>query len=122
MNPMAAMAALAATGKLALQRCITCGTTQYPPRELCGVCLGDRLAWRVTDAEIGDVVAVTELHHSHDAIFRNSLPLRIGLVQLGLGPTAVCFLADGCASGTRVRVTAHNDTAGRSVLRATAIP
>ena len=38
------------------------------------------------------------------------LPLRVGLVRLDAGPTVVCFLTEGCDAGTRVRITARNDS------------
>jgi uncharacterized OB-fold protein len=119
MTPMRQMAESAARGKLALQSCIACGTVQYPPRELCTTCLADQLEWHMTDAEGGEVLADAMLHHSHEAAFRDALPLCIGLVRLNEGPTVVCFLTKGCAAGTRVRVTARNDDAGRAVLTAT---
>jgi uncharacterized OB-fold protein len=121
MNPMQQMAAYAANGSFALQRCTVCHTTQYPPRELCAACLSDALQWQVSDVEVGELLGSTVLHHSHEASFRERLPLRVGLVRLDAGPTIVCFLADECRAGIRVRVTASNDAAGRAVLTATAI-
>jgi uncharacterized OB-fold protein len=120
-TPMQQMTAFASRGELALQRCCDCNATQYPPRELCVACLGERLEWRATGAEYGEVLADTTLHHSHEATFRDALPLRVGLVRLDPGPTAVCFLSEGCDAGTRVRITAHNDTLGRAVLSAAPI-
>jgi uncharacterized protein len=119
MNPMQLMAEYASRNKLALQYCTVCGTTQYPPRELCVACLADCLEWRVSDAVTGEVLASTMLHHSHEPAFRDALPLRVGLIRLDPGPTAVCLLAEACDAGIRVRVTAHNDAAGRLVLTAT---
>ena len=119
---MQQMAEQAADGKLALQHCTACGTVQYPPRELCFVCLTDRLEWRVTDAEGGDVLAATTLHRSHEAAFRNLLPLRVGLVRLDAGPTVVCFFPDDGDPGTRVRITARNDGSGHAVLTARPVP
>jgi uncharacterized OB-fold protein len=116
------MADHATAGKLALQCCIECETTQYPPRELCATCLADRLEWHVTDAEYGEVLAETTLCHSHEAAFRDRLPLRVALVRLAAGPAVVCFLKDNCAAGTRVRITASADVAGRAVLTAMATP
>jgi len=115
---MRAMAAYAAADQLALQRCGSCGTVQYPPRELCVVCLADTLEWRVTDTEPGEVLARTVLHHSHEPAFNAMLPLRVGLVRLDAGPTVVCFLADGCCAGTHVSVAARLDGEGRTVLHA----
>jgi uncharacterized OB-fold protein len=118
MTPMQQMAEYAAQARLALQHCTACGTVQYPPRELCVACLADRLEWRVTDSEGGEVLANTMLHHSHEPTFRDALPLRVGLVRLDPGPTVVCFLTDGCDIGTRVRIAARNDAVGRAVLSA----
>lgn len=118
MTPMQQMDAGAALGTLALQRCVTCGTVQYPPRELCSACLSDRLEWRTADTEAGEVLAATVLHHSHDAALRATLPIHVGLVRLDPGPTVVCFLTEGCDAGTRVGITAGSDAAGRAVLTA----
>jgi uncharacterized OB-fold protein len=122
MTPMQQMAERAADGKLALQHCTACGTVQYPPRELCSVCLADHLEWRVTDAEGGEVLAATTLHRSHEAAFRDDLPLRAGLVRLDAGPTVVCFLPDDGNAGTRVRITARNDDYSHAVLTARPVP
>ena len=93
-------------------------TVQYPPRELCGACLADTLEWRVTDDEPGEVLASTVLHHSHEPAFDAMLPMRVGLVRLDAGPTAVCFLTEACSAGTRVRVTAKLDYRGpRGIVR-----
>ena len=105
---------------LALQRCTVCGTVPDPPRELCGACLADTLEWRVTDDESGEVLAITALHHSHEPAFAAMLPLCVGLVRLDAGPTAVCFLGDGCVDGARVSVTSKLDSEGRTVLSASA--
>jgi len=118
MTPIAQMAVRTKSGQLALQRCAACGAVQYPPRELCWCCLADSLEWRLSDGEPGKVLATTTLHHSHHSRFRSRLPLRVGLVRLDAGPTAVCFLTEGCVAGTRVTVRAENDDAG-PVLSAT---
>ncbi len=118
MTPAQEMAQHAADGKLALQCCTECGAIQYPPRELCAACLSDRLQWRVTAQQSGELLAVTTLHHSHDAAFREALPLHVGLVQLAPGATAVCFLAAPCQPGAKVSVTARLDAAGRAMLTA----
>jgi uncharacterized OB-fold protein len=118
MTPIQRMAEGATRGKMALQRCTDCGAVQYPPRELCVACLSDGLEWHEADAEVGEVLASTVLHHSHNVAFVDALPLRVGLVRLDQGPTVVCFLNEDCAIGMRVRVTAHNDAAGRPVMTA----
>jgi uncharacterized OB-fold protein len=104
-----------------LQHCTMCSTAQYPPRELCAVCLADTLEVRETDAEPGEVLAVTLLHHSHDPAFSSRLPICIGLVRLDAGPSAVCFLAGDCEAGMRVSVVSQQDHAGRIVLSASPV-
>lgn len=118
MTPMQQMAEYAAQGKLVLQHCAACGIAQYPPRELCAACLADRLEWRVSDAEYGQVIAHTTLHHSHEPAWQLSLPLPVALVRLDVGVTIICFISEGCEIGTSVRVTAHNDAAGQVMLTA----
>jgi uncharacterized OB-fold protein len=113
------MAPYAAEGRMALQRCSSCGCMQYPPRELCGVCLADTLEWRVSDAERGEVLAHTVLHHSHEPSSGAMLPVRVALVRFDAGPTAACFLAEDCSAGMAVSVTAQLDDDGRAILFAT---
>ncbi|HEY5299589.1 MAG TPA: zinc ribbon domain-containing protein [Acetobacteraceae bacterium] len=100
-----------------LQRCRSCGAAQYPPREICGVCLSDALAWETAEFLPGRVLALTILHHSNEPRFRARLPLRIGLVRLDAGPVAVCFL-DEREPGDAVSVRARDDDTGKSVLEA----
>ena len=87
-----------------LQRCGACGAAQYPPREFCGTCLSDALAWEEADSLPARVLARTRLHHSHEPGFRPRLPLTLGLVRFDAGPVAVCFLGEDAAPGDAVRV------------------
>ncbi|HVC62362.1 MAG TPA: zinc ribbon domain-containing protein [Acetobacteraceae bacterium] len=87
-----------------LQRCADCGAAQYPPREVCGACLSDRLASDSADSLPARVLARTRLHHSNEPRFRARLPLTVGLVQFDAGPVAVCFLAETAAQGDAVQV------------------
>ncbi len=119
---MRPMDAAAARGIVALQRCVACGRVQYPPRELCAVCLSDALEWRESEAVEADLLAASVLHHSHDPAFAEALPLRVGLARLAAGPVAVAFLDAGCVPGMRVHLAAQLDRQGRAVLHATAAP
>jgi len=92
-----------------LQRCTECTAVQYPPREVCGTCLSDRLAWDTTDAFPARVVARTRLHHSNEQDFRSRLPFTVGLVKFDAGPVAVCFLSATAAPGDRVQVCFNAD-------------
>ena len=110
------LTAAAAEGRFALQACADCGAVQYPPREVCRVCLGVRLPWRTQDGA-GTLLAQTRLHHSNDLFFRERLPWRLGMVKLAVGPTVVAHLhGDVGAAGERVRVRAMLDRAGQAVL------
>jgi NAD(P)-dependent dehydrogenase (short-subunit alcohol dehydrogenase family) len=106
----------AAEGRFELQHCSACGTVQYPPREACCRCLSDQLAWRPVDGS-GELLAHTQLEHSHDLYFRERVPWRVGLVRLDCGPVVVAHLHGGIgAPGVRLRVMARLDRAGMGVL------
>jgi uncharacterized OB-fold protein len=76
-----------------LQRCVDCGARQYPPREFCGSCLSDRLAWDSAETLPARLVARTVLHHSNEPNWRARMPMTLGLVQFDGGAVAVCFMA-----------------------------
>ncbi len=100
-----------------LQRCADCGAAQYPGREVCGMCLSDRLEWETADALPARVLARAVLHHSNEERFRARLPLAVGLVRLDAGPVAICFVGEA-APGDDVRVRGRLDDAGSVVLDA----
>ncbi len=107
------LTAAAALGRFELQQCRDSGTVQYPPREACHKCLSVRLDWKA-QANGGELVAQTVLHHSNDLFFRERLPWRLGLVRLDCGPTAVAHLH--AAAQAKVRVRAMLDRAGQAVI------
>jgi NAD(P)-dependent dehydrogenase (short-subunit alcohol dehydrogenase family)/uncharacterized OB-fold protein len=109
------LTAAAALGRFELQQCKDCGTVQYPPREACQKCLSTRLLWKLQDGK-GELLALTNLHHSNDLFFRERLPWRLGLVKLACGPTVVAHLHEDVKD--RVRVRAMLDRAGQAVLAA----
>jgi NAD(P)-dependent dehydrogenase (short-subunit alcohol dehydrogenase family)/uncharacterized OB-fold protein len=89
---------------------------QYPPRETCHRCLGDRLPWRPVEGA-GELLSQTLLQHSHDLFFRERVPWRLGLVRLECGPVVVVHLhGDVPKPPARVRVGARLDRAGMAVL------
>src|SRR5205085_9604151 len=109
------LTAAAARGVFALQVCRNCGAVQYPPREACHVCLGERLDWRPQDGS-GELLAETIVHHSQELYFRERAPWRLGLVRLDCGPSVVAHLHGACpAAPARVRVTSALDRAGQAV-------
>jgi NAD(P)-dependent dehydrogenase (short-subunit alcohol dehydrogenase family)/uncharacterized OB-fold protein len=107
------LTAAAALGRFELQQCRDCGTVQYPPREACQKCLSVRLVWKA-QANGGELVAQTVLHHSNDLFFRERLPWRLGLIRLDCGPTVVAHLH--AAAQAKVRVRAMLDRAGQAVI------
>jgi uncharacterized OB-fold protein len=114
------LTAAAARGRFELQVCRLCGAVQYPPREACHRCLGSTLDWTLQDGA-GELISETLLFHSHDEFFRAYLPIRLGLVKLDCGPTAIVYVADAVpATPARVRVAVCLDKAGNAALVAMA--
>lgn len=106
------LAAAAAEGRFALQVCADCGTVQYPPRDVCGACLCDRLPWRDVPRG-GEVVAVTTTQIAGELFFRERAPWRTGLVVLDCGARIVAHLHGAVAAGSRVHLDLKLDQAGR---------
>lgn len=103
-------------GRFELQVCDDCGAVQYPPREACHRCLSTVLSWR-PQPEGGELISETTLHHSHEPYFRERLPLRIGVICLDCGPTAIAYVDAAAPSAPcRVRVAARLDESGQAVL------
>ena len=111
------LAAAAAVGRFALQVCTDCGTTLYPPREVCNRCLGTSLPWQEV-SPLGRVVAETTVRVSADPYFRSRMPWRIGTVALECGPVIVAHLHGDVAAGQRARMTLRLDRSGQGVMLA----
>jgi NAD(P)-dependent dehydrogenase (short-subunit alcohol dehydrogenase family)/uncharacterized OB-fold protein len=118
------LTAAAARGAFELQVCQACRKVQYPPREACHDCLSLDLRWRVQSGE-GLLLSDTVLHHSNDLFYRERLPWRLGLVQLGQegegGPALVCHVHSAVqspqgAQSIPVRVIARLDKSGQAVM------
>lgn len=107
----------AAEGRFELQVCADCDAVQYPPREVCGDCLSERLDWRPV-ADGGALIATTTLRHSNDLYFRERLPWRVGTVRMDAGPSVVAHVHEDCADGARVRLALKLDRSGQAVLYA----
>ena len=114
---------------LTLQHCTDCGRAQYPPRELCGECLGD-LVWKPTSGK-GVITSRLDLHHSLWEFFKRKLndkPWAITSVTLACGPTVIAHLdlesfaaseAPEVKPGTPVEIFSHSDCSQQGVLIAT---
>ena len=64
---------------------------------------------------MGELLAVTSVRHSFEP--SQAGPQAVGLVRIGPGMTAVCFVAETARPGAVV-VRASQDAAGRAVLTA----
>ena len=101
-------------GRFALQACAACGAGQYPPREVCRLCLSDDLAWHSAESVPGELLAITRVCHSFEPSHAGQQA--VGLVRIGPGMTAVCFFGDARPGPVVVR--ASQDRMGRAVLTA----
>ena len=110
------LTAAAAAGRFELQVCRACGAVQYPPHDACHRCLSVLLDWKL-QAGRGELISETTVLHSQDAFLRERLPIRVGLVRLESGPTAVVYLHDEVpAAPAAVKVDVRLDKAGQAAL------
>ncbi|MGI3171103.1 SDR family oxidoreductase [Pseudooceanicola sp. C21-150M6] len=109
------LAAAAALGRFALQRCSGCGTVLYPARDACPECLGQDLP--LTDiAAGGQLLSETVIHSTADPYFRRLTPIRQGLIRSDAGPTLIAFLHRACPPDGRVRLSLRLDRGGQVVV------
>lgn len=103
-------------GSLVLQQCSVCQAVQYPPRDVCGGCLSDQLEWQPVENG-GQLLAVTDLHHSHEPYFQDRMPWNVASVKLDCGPIAFAHISNQQANpDNRVNVFSHIDSSGQAVL------
>src|SRR5690606_10275009 len=119
--PAAGLTEAAQRGEFALQVCPSCGTVQYPVRDVCDRCLHTTRSWKQVPGP-GVLLATTTLHHSNEAYFRARLPWRIGTVQLDCGPFAIAHLPEGGQADQPVRLSLELDEGGVAVLVARPVP
>ena len=104
---------------LALQHCRSCAHVQYPPTELCSICLDDALTYRETSGH-GVLLARSALHHSLWEFFKRRLrsaPWLIGSVKLDVGPVVIVHIGcDTIKAGDPVQVFSHTDVSQEVVL------
>lgn len=101
---------------LVLQTCEQCHSVQYPPREVCGDCLSDKLTWAPVDNR-GTVASRVELQHSLGDFFQQRLPWVIGSIKLDCGPVIMAHMTFNLSDHEqRVKVFAHADSSGAAVL------
>lgn len=88
------MSQQAVSGELVLQQCANCSAVQYPPREVCSTCLSDQLEWQ-SQSTLGQVLSVSQLHHSLEPVFQENLPWTLASVKLQCGPVVLAQLPAG---------------------------
>ena len=108
----------ATAGELRLPRCPSCGTYQYPLRELCRRCLSPEIEWAAVSGR-GTLLSWTVVHASIESFFR-SRPWKVAKLKLEEGPVVIAHLS--CTepvSGMAVQL--HNciGAGGGAVLVAT---
>lgn len=108
------LTAAAAEGRFALQVCIDCGFTLYPPRDACPRCLSPRVPFQDVSPH-GTVLAETTIHTSTDVYFRERTPWRIGTIALDCGPAFVAHLHGDVTEQSRIRMTLRLDKSGNAV-------
>ena len=109
--------AAAAEGRFALQVCLDCNATVYPPRDACPNCLSARLPFREVDGG-GLLIAETTVQTSTDPYFRERTPWRVGSIKLDAGPVVVAHLHGDAVEGQRVRMEFKLDRSGSAVALA----
>ncbi|MDP1693646.1 MAG: OB-fold domain-containing protein [Burkholderiaceae bacterium] len=77
--------AAAATGALVVQRCLACGHLRFPPGPVCTQCLDERSDWTPLSGR-GSVLSHLVFHQGYDAIWRQTLPYSVVMLQLDEGP------------------------------------
>lgn len=114
-----AFSAWAARGEFRLQVCGDCGTTSYPPRDVCPNCWSSRLEWQPA-APTGRLLADTVLHTSTNVYFRERMPWRVGTVEHESGVALLAHIHSDVPTpaqgGQPVRLTVRTDKSGQGVI------
>lgn len=85
---------LLAQGRLCLQRCTGCDTTQHPPGPVCRSChRRDHLAFVDHDRR-AQLVSATRVQQSPHPAFADRVPYWLTLVHLGCGAHTLALLPD----------------------------
>ncbi len=107
-------------GQFVLPVCENCAAIQYPPREICHVCLHDELQWQEISTA-GKIIGSTQLNASTSAFFRQHLPHPVALVKLDAGPIVYAHLASTQLKiDDKVKLLNRTDISGNGVYVAVA--
>ena len=81
--------------QLLLQRCETCGHTQFYPRSFCTACMSDELRWRSARGR-GTVYSYSTVHRALLPGFEEDLPYVVAMIELEEGVRLLSQII-GCA-------------------------
>lgn len=73
-----------AKGRFLLSRCEECGHRSFPPKRICPICWGRRIAW--TEHHGGGALYSYTKVHAAPAYFQADLPFKVCVVDLQDGP------------------------------------
>ena len=97
------------------QRCSSCGTFQYPERELCRHCLCDTFVKSPVRGE-GTILAATNIYHSLDSHFSQHLPWYAAKVKMIFGVSIIAHAKRGLQAGDKVIIQQLEDHLHRKVF------
>lgn len=83
----------AAAGKLLVQRCDSCGHTQFYPRAHCVECFSRDVGW-LEAAGTGTLHTFTVVHRTPNAEFSDDCPYVLAIVELDEGPRVSSRIVD----------------------------
>lgn len=90
-----------ARGELRLQRCLSCGAAQFPPRALCAACHAPDPVWERASGR-GRIVSHTRVHRPPSPAFKADAPYVVALVTLEEGPRMMVSLRGAAAEAPRI--------------------
>lgn len=85
--------AAAHEGRLAIQRCASCGRHQFYPRAFCTTCLSDRVEWMDASGR-GRIYTFTVCRIAAAPAFEAALPYAVALVELDEGVRLLANIVD----------------------------
>lgn len=115
-SPMGSrLSAALATGQFVLPSCQMCSAVNYPPSEVCRVCLSDEIGLAACDPS-ASVIASALVVRSYADDFKDRAPTPIASVKMNVGPIVFAHAAELLDVGVDVTLIAMKDRLGDGVL------
>jgi len=106
--------------RLVMPHCRACGHVQWPPRKVCGGCLGplDADNWQEI-AQTGTIWSFVVYHRAFHPGFADRIPYNVAFVRLDAGPVVVTNITGGnnLAIGQRVTAQFEDETGNVTLVR-----